>query len=63
MNLLDGDFLGSMSKRLIDKLINEFGGMQFSRCLCTWAQSVTKQLERHTQKLNQAQLMLKSMHN
>ncbi len=54
MNLLDGDFLGSMSKRLIDKFINEIGGMQFSTCLCTLAQSVTKQLERHSQKFNQA---------
>ncbi len=46
MNLLDGDFLGSLSEHLIDKLINEIG-MQFSMCLCPLALSVTKQLEHH----------------
>jgi hypothetical protein len=39
MNLLDEDFLGSLSERLIEKLINEIGGMKFSMCLCTLAQS------------------------
>ena len=53
MNLLDGDFLGSLSERLVDKLIDEIG-MQFSTCLCTLAQSVTKPLERHTRKFNHA---------
>ena len=54
MNLLDGDFLGSLSKHLIDKLIDEIGGMQFSTYLCTLAQSVTKHVERHTRKFNHA---------
>ncbi len=54
MNLLDGDFLGSLSERLNDKLIDEIGGMQFRMCSCILAQSVTKQLERHTQKFNRA---------
>ena len=41
-------FLGSLSEHLIDKLIDEIGGMQFSTYLCTLAQSVTKHVERHT---------------
>ena len=42
LECLDGDVLGSLSECLIDTLINEIGGMQFSTCVCPLAISVTK---------------------